>query len=155
MEKLHTVEIYGKMEQNKEELIYRIENLMNPSDLTMLKGIYCISELHLEDKEIPGIWIREYDDPLEFIIDGDQLQVNDFPIIIIDRDLTIENFAFVLLHEIGHHKNEFLDGKERYDIKEKEINAHLYALNLFNRLEGISTEINNLLYLEDAIMILN
>lgn len=156
---IHSISVHGKLPQSHLETLRKLEELTTQEEWNGLKGIYCT------DFVIPqgamGSYVCSSDDrnkPVEITVtfkNGSkgkiELLEKQLPAIVLSSFNDEYSFAITTIHELGHHANEDNNYEEYLkNQKEREINAHLYALTKISRKEFKPKREPNFYYWEDA-----
>ena len=152
---------YGRLNDDHLKALFKVANVLNKQDIKGIKGVYCIDgKKTIKDKYYSGGHYIQFTRinnnscvSLEMkYANGDKetIKVYNSPIIVINGDLchTEYDFVFCLLHEIGHH---IYNGFYTTD-KQKEITAHLYAIEKIKKIYNIERiPVKPYLYLKEAL----
>lgn len=153
---------YGKYNEDHFKAIFKIAKVLDKDEISGIRGVYGTDGrvvTKANEQYSAGYYIRftplersahiilnlKYKDKTEENID-----IYKSPIITIEGALckTEYDFAFTLLHEIGHH----ITYDETDSEKDKEIKAHLFAIDKIRKIYPLDKiTINCYTYLKEAI----
>lgn len=159
---IHGVPFYGRYNEHHYKSLFKVAKITSKNEWKGVKGVYCVdgvSEFKKEGEVNAGLYARwqpKHKGSLTITMsynDGGKEIFSPYgsPIIIVKGSILKreEDFVFTLLHELGHHVNR----KEEINqtTKEKEIEAHIFALNkYFQRYQNLN--MLNYYYIEDALI---
>ncbi|MEA1004906.1 hypothetical protein U6X16_04220 [Bacillus velezensis] len=148
---IHGVKVYGDITPLATDVLYKLEKTLDKKYWKGLKAIHInqndyvkaqdrdndkllgtyfrLEDISLEDKAVGEI-ILNYETPYEKTI---KINKGEIPLICINTGFSSDPyyFAFVLLHELGHHNN--FEKEKKLSHKQNEINAHLFAMEHVSR----------------------
>lgn len=145
IETIHGVPVYGKLPKRHVESLNKVKQLTTKDEWRGIKGVYCSDGIL--NSGILGMYITAQRNSKDmsaelYCLQGDskyhklKLTYEDVPAVIISSFKDEYSFATVLTHELGHHVNgDNADNVHRKPLEEREIEAHIFAMQRIKRNE--------------------
>ncbi|TYR79411.1 hypothetical protein FZC66_14995 [Priestia megaterium] len=159
---VHGIKFYGVMNKKQKAILKEVEKVTDSIDWQGIKGVYCLGSVKVQGRDVLGVYFGQFNEKLsskqkrlQFEINYVKYTVTECPIVFID---TIKNkkphqFAFIVLHELGHHVDRMQNGATlREGNEQQELFANTYALEKFVKMEGMhSKRLKDIPFLKEAI----
>jgi hypothetical protein len=147
--KVHHVHFYGMMSDEQKQILKEIERVTEKSEWEGISGVYCIGSVKVEGRDMLGVYVGQFNEQLpeekrkfEFDVNDIHYTVSKCPVIFIDSIQNKEphQFAFIILHELGHHVDRIKNGITlKQGVKRYEMFADQYALERLSKIKEMDS----------------
>jgi hypothetical protein len=151
---IFNVKVIGNLNNSQIKALKEIELVTTESNWEGIEGVYCDDGVVVNDQSLLGYYMTSYPNDLRFDVDGITYSNFKHSIILIDSGETEQphQFAFILLHELGHHVDRISNNKTlRVGTKDDEIEAHKFAIKRYRKMNLEKGDIFNMPYLKEAL----
>ncbi|MEB4857441.1 ImmA/IrrE family metallo-endopeptidase [Priestia megaterium] len=159
---IHGVTFHGVMSAKQKAALHEIANVTDEKDWDGLKGVYCLGSVKVQGKDVLGVYYGQFNDnlpkekrKLQFEIDYIKYTVTECPIVFIDttKNKKPHQFAFIILHELGHHVDRMTNGTLlKEGNRTQEMFANTYALEKYSKIEKFQTKkLKKIAFLEESL----